>query len=668
MSSCRSPGPELVPINPNPPSAPLPSSDPLEPAPSDPNAACVVDSFQQEDDPSAPIRKVDILFVMDTSGSMQDDWRRVANNISGLTNVLDPDVHIRMGVILGHVESLRGKLFSGEDASGRLHPKVLDTTTMSTGQISQALFDTFEAGIAFVKRDRGSGEAAFYSLYSAITERYAHNKSLGFFRDDAALSIVFMSDEHEIGSFFPVRRDAPQRCDEQFEERIKREYYESIRLNADSLTGVLENLKAVMPVSAHAFVNITLEDLFKNNDRNAECLYDSLGYGYFDIVSNTNGVLYSLQDDRSEGMERIGIAVKRDLELIHRFRLSRPSSMVDPNTIEAKVDSVVTNHRYNPGDSTVFLSNAGVAGSIIEISHCKPEEEPVEWNINDLRATTGEDSLSASWHTGQVRTKATFFLGLSEDDLTDRTVPIVGFARRHAIQLDGLESNTRYYFKVRSKDENGLIKESAVLSAVTQSEPSLDWDVNSLRATTGEDRLSASWNTGDVPTKATFLLGLRRDDLSHRVIEIQGFAFQHVVRVSGLEPGTRYFFKVRAEDADGVIKESAVLSAFTKDRTAPPPLVWDIVGFDAASTDRSLGIIWRTPGATTTAVVNIGLSAGDLSLRSVEVSAASETHIIDVDGLASNTRYYFQVVATDANGASKTSEVISKVTKSENEE
>ena len=667
FSACQSPGLQPVPSSPPPRVGPGLSPDPLEPEPSDPDAACVIDTFRQQEDPSEPIRKVDILFVMDTSGSMLDDWRRVAHNISGLTNVLDPDVHIRMGVLLGHVGPWRGKLFSGKSESGRQHPRVFDTTTMSTEEISQGLFDTFEAGIGFVKRDAGSGETTFYSLYSAITEKLSHNKALGFFRDDAALSVVFMSDEHEIGSFFPVQSGVPRRCDETFEEGVKSQYYDRLGLTAGSLAGVLQSMKGVLPVSAHAFVNITLEDLFKNNDRNAECLYDSLGYGYFDIVSATEGVLYSLQDDRSEGMERIGIAVSRDLQLAHRFKLSRSSSQVDADTIEAKVDSVIVNHRYNSGNSTVFLANAGRAGSLIEIKHCKPEVEPVEWDINALRATTGEETLTATWNTGEAVTKATFFLGLNEDDLSDRIVPIIGFSRNHVVRLDGLEPGTRYFFKVRAEDRDGVVRESAILSAVTkfrEEPPILEWDINALRANTGEEILTATWNTGEVVTKATFFLGRSEADLSDRIVPIIGFSRDHVVRLDGLEPGTRYFFKVRAEDRNGLVRESAILSAVTKSPEPPPPLVWEIRGLDGATTDRSLSVIWRTPGVDTTAIVHIGLSEGDLSLRSISASTPSDNHIVGLNGLEANTRYYFQVVATDANGDTRTSEIISKVTKS----
>ena len=147
----------------------------------------------------ASIKKVDILFMMDHSGSMQDDWERVANNMQNLVKELPADVDIRYAVVLGDVGTWKGKLFAPVGS-----PAVLDNQKMKVQEVSQRLHKMFVEGMKV--SDAGSGEALFYSLYHAVTGNASANQKLGFFRPDAALSIIFMSDEQEIGFPFPSRK------------------------------------------------------------------------------------------------------------------------------------------------------------------------------------------------------------------------------------------------------------------------------------------------------------------------------------------------------------------------------------------------------------------------------------------------------------------------------
>jgi hypothetical protein len=89
---------------------------------------------------------------------------------------------------------------------------------------------------------------------------------------------------------------------------------------------------------------------------------------------------------------------------------------------------------------------------------------------------------------------------------------------------------------------------------------------------------------------------------------------------------------------------------------------WKVSGFDGSTNATSATLIWRTE-VPTTAVLHIGLSATDLSNQSVDVPASKTSHLVTVPNLPSATRFYFQVVATDQDGAVQVSEIISKKTK-----
>ncbi|RYZ98299.1 MAG: hypothetical protein EOP11_20875, partial [Proteobacteria bacterium] len=194
-----------------------------------PGRACTVDrSFQASDDASR-VKKLDMLFVMDHSGSMADDWARVAANLQNLVKELPADMDINYAVLLSNASAQKGKLFAAKNV-----PLVLSNKTMKVADIANNLQKTFTAGMN-TPDDNGSGEAAFLSLYHAATSNAAANQKLGFFRPDAALSILFVSDEQEIGFPFPLVQapGLPKRCDAAYEDNVKKLQYDNKGINLD---------------------------------------------------------------------------------------------------------------------------------------------------------------------------------------------------------------------------------------------------------------------------------------------------------------------------------------------------------------------------------------------------------------------------------------------------
>lgn len=611
---------------------------------------CTVDNFQQPD--AQNFAKADILFVQDTSGSMKDEWQRVALNIQHLMQQLPAGVDVRLGVILAHVGQKSGQLFAGKN-----QPKVLSNQNMTNAQIGASLVATFAAGSQ--QTDPALGEAAFHSLNDAITKRLKDNQKAGFFRPDAALAIVFMSDEHEIGFPFPQFQapGLPPRCDEYWEDRFKRDYYDSQGLTLDVLISRLKKLKGEAPITTHAFVNITREDLFRNNDPNASCLYDTLGYGYFEMIQKTEGVLFSIQDDRTEGMIRIGRSVSDGLELIHDFRLSKPADKVDPATIKAAVDGVRKPHAYDAPANLVHLDDAGTFGSKIRIEHC--DYYQFDWVIKDFGGVPTHNSVTVSWTTPGMDTKAVLKVGLSADNLTFRSYTIDEMKTSHIQLVDGLQPETTYYFQVTARDKYTGVRVSDVIAVKTLAEPIL-WRIEDFGGTTTHNSATLSWKTPGEETRATLFVGLSADDLSLREIALPEFKVAQEQLVNELQPNTAYFFKVIAEDKKGRKVESEIISLRTKEE---PPRDWMVVGFDATTTIDTATVFWQTEDFPTKAKLKIGLSANDLSFKVVDVTEFKAIHQETVTGLEPDTLYFFQVEATDRLNRVRVSQVISKRTK-----
>src|SRR3989338_1597515 len=81
------------------------------PPPVLPPQQCTTDTFRQRAE-NELLLKNDILFVMDNSGSMRDDWQRGANNMKELVKEIPEGVHVRFGILLGHVADFEGELYS----------------------------------------------------------------------------------------------------------------------------------------------------------------------------------------------------------------------------------------------------------------------------------------------------------------------------------------------------------------------------------------------------------------------------------------------------------------------------------------------------------------------------------------------------------------------------
>ena len=496
-------------------------------------ATCNTDTFHQAD---ATINKIDLLFVVDHSFSMADEMDATADSIRSFVGNLPANADVRVGITLGDLAPSRaGMLYRANEQS----PYVLDARSLSKDQLVAALKFAFKTAMKAtdVENDAGTGEAAFYSLYQMITKNSADAQAKGFLRPDAALSIMFVSDESEIGFPFPEHQSPGlvEKCDAAYEAGIKHKYYDSQGISLNSLLTALRSFKGQLPVMGNAFVHATAADLYKDNDDDAECLYDSIGYGYIDFAKATGGIVYNLEEDRNAGMTQAGRNTAGVLGLVHDFKLSWSADAIDASTITASVDGSNTPFQYSAATDSVHLDFAGIFGSTITVSYCSPAPTP-----------------TPSPTPTPTPTPAPVPTPVPTPTPTPTPVP------------------------------------TPVPTPTPTPVP--------------------------VPTPTP---------------------------------------------------TPVPVPTPTPTPVPVPTPSWSITGFDGTTTATAVTLIWQTSGTPTTAVVNFGLSANDLSLGSVKVSVPSATQLVVVSGLNPASTYYFQVVASDANGASAQSGVIVKTTKAQ---
>ncbi|MGZ3653998.1 MAG: fibronectin type III domain-containing protein [Bdellovibrionota bacterium] len=617
--------------------------------------ACTTDHFTQNGGGEA--RKLDVLFVMDTTSRVNHRWHEVAEHLHHFTDHLR-GVDIRFAVILSHVDEQEGRLWAPDG-----EPKVLDIRRMGVEEISRHLSDTFwKAGSEF--DDRGIGEAAFYSLHKLVTKHAEETKRLGFLRPDAALTVLFQSDEQEIGA--PTPHHPPhgihERCDSYYPPIIKKEFYDDTGVNLNSTFAAVKALKGNMPVSMNAFVNVDEEDMenylpvFQNPDGH-RCVYASPGYGYFEMVAKTGGVLRSVHEETEHSLERLGRATHDGIELQHDFALTHPAKEVDPNSIQSLVDGGVTPHLYSAATDIVHMDFAGHIGSKIDITYCQPQTQ-AGWTITGFAGQATQTTATLSWQTSALATNGKILWGTSADSLT-QTVPDPNVTTNHSVTVPGLQPATTYYFQAVSNDDFGTVKRSAVIAVTTQSIPLPGWNISGFAGTSTQTTVALSFATSAYPTKGKILWGTSSSNLNQTTAQDSAAAKTHSFTVSGLTANTTYYFQASASDDRGQTQTSAVIAVTTQ----PLPLpVWSISGFAGTSTQTSVALNFVTSAYATTGKVIWGTSADNLSQSTNAEASPVTSHSFSVSGLTPSTTYYFQAVATDDRGQSAASAVIAVTT------
>jgi len=161
------------------------SNDPDEPkANADITGFGASDSIHEETFEQDLYESVDVLWVVDNSGSMSDDLDIVARNFSSFIQVfIDLDLDWQMGVITTDMANAE---FSGKLVGPYLTP--------STPDVVGAFIDQIDLGSG-----GSADEQGFEATEAALTSPLVTGHNMGFMRESAALATIVISDEDNSG-------------------------------------------------------------------------------------------------------------------------------------------------------------------------------------------------------------------------------------------------------------------------------------------------------------------------------------------------------------------------------------------------------------------------------------------------------------------------------------
>jgi hypothetical protein len=327
-------------------------------------------------------RVVDILFVVDTSPSMDDEACKIAATIPAFISRLAPGTDYRIAVMLAHGNSspFSGRLYRGFRGNA---PTVLRSSQMSVPQIQAALKQRLLDANQQIDHDEANGEAGMYSLVHGTSRDYLKkSQALGFFRPGAALSVVFLEDENDLCyrpelngySKFPDYVPSRGGLEEQAYDWYCKRPGQGPGSYPSYLYSRLVKLKGGRPVSLGGIVHVNPAKVPKGDK-----IEDAIGHGIIELThKSSNGVLIDIADDSYEsGLAELGNVVQTTLELATRFNLSGTEEL-DAGSVRVSVDSRAVASQFDADARAVeiALADAGHGGSTVEVAACVADVVP----------------------------------------------------------------------------------------------------------------------------------------------------------------------------------------------------------------------------------------------------------------------------------------------------
>jgi len=317
--------------------------------------------------------KIDILFVVDTSGSLDDERSAISAGILSFIAGLPAGADFRIAVMLAHMKTTgwAGRLYRSTSSE----PYVL-TSDMEDGTIQTLLSNKLSS----VPDESGTdgGESGLYSITKALeSPRLEAIKDQGFFRADAALAIAWVADENDVCSrYLPGISFVPDPNGEEIPA------YNSYCLTGDAGSPVthtsvynrLRTLKGSLPILSFGMI-------YTGGNPIHEIGENEIGYGYREFTQLAQGAFIDLADPAPDSNPNApnpariasGLAEMADyttsvlLDLDQDFVLEHSGAIA--SSIAVTVDGNSVSHTYNPDNRIVHLTNAGGAESLIRITY-----------------------------------------------------------------------------------------------------------------------------------------------------------------------------------------------------------------------------------------------------------------------------------------------------------
>lgn len=295
-------------------------------------------SFQQAQ--ATVNNKIDILWVVDNSGSMDPLQQNLVNNFSAfMSNFQTKGFDFQMAVTTADAY-LQGRTYNNDatlakfkDGAGTQHTGVY----VINNQTPNAL-QTFVTNAT--QGSNGSGdERVFQSLLDTLSSPL----NSGFPRPGAFFAVVILSDEDDFSNYNRLEGAGPDH-----------DYTNPGLMTVDSLIASLDTLTSSTATRRNYNVSaITVMDSTCKSQHAVAAPSTTIGTRYMDLAQKTNGILGSVCDPSYASV--LNFIQQRIVELTTQFKLDREPNV---STIEVRVNGALVPQSATNGWSYDSTANA----------------------------------------------------------------------------------------------------------------------------------------------------------------------------------------------------------------------------------------------------------------------------------------------------------------------
>ncbi len=301
---------------------------------------------------------VDFLFVLDHSSSMLSKISRLNAAVPAFLHSLSPGLDYRIGVM---------------SAYGRTH--ILNSKNEGNFQIQSALRGALASE---VERGKSTiGDALLYSLGQSLVEpQLSQIKNLGFYRPDAALSVVLITDKNDLCyppnlyGYFQFPDFVPALVEHQkgaFQGLCLQKDGRSSKITPASTYSALKAVKGNEPVLLDAVIHMDPKRVPANHQ-------ESIGHGVLELVQNDpQNIIRDISDlDDPFALVGIGERASNHLQLQTQFYLDGRFELV-PGSLSITVAGKSVGFEFNSDTRVVSIGSqdAGQSQSVVEITACQ---------------------------------------------------------------------------------------------------------------------------------------------------------------------------------------------------------------------------------------------------------------------------------------------------------
>ncbi|MDO8507333.1 MAG: YCF48-related protein [bacterium] len=263
-----------------------------------------------------------------------------------------------------------------------------------------------------------------------------------------------------------------------------------------------------------------------------------------------------------------------------------------------------------------------------------------DFYISDNTVLTTTSTATISWNTNIDSDSYVEYKpeGSSEKyEVAGDAVP----TKNHEVTLKGLVPNSHYTYNLRSVTSDKYIVTKNLDTFKTR-----DNDLDKFRITPGETNVSEQ-NITATTTQITWTTTVATTSWVEYGTEVGVYSMSagdndlntlHAVKLTNLRPGTKYFYRVRGKDENGV-------ELFSPESSFTAILMPEISNLKVRDFSPYTATITFDTNVETVVSLNYGKDTSYGS--SVTVAKAEKNHVITLKELDDNATYHFQASATD---------------------